>query len=169
MNRLRIIAVGLLVAGILVLFFISRENSPMRSSSEVETAQTDYQELLQKWITMWNRTDLSAVDRIFLPDGRVSYFSSEIPGLIRGIEALREHHRGFGFGPGGGDPESELSMSDVEGTVFGPVTVVTGTWHFRKKTEKTNPQSGPVTFVFIREAERIRIAHAHFADQPGVE
>jgi hypothetical protein len=172
MDRRSMVAAGLLAAGVLVLglFLFSRQEGPKRLSADETSGSITYHNTLQEWVDMWNRKDLSFVDRVFLTDGRVSYYSSERPGLIRGIDALREHHRGFGFVPGGKEITSELRLSDVESAAFGPVSIVTATWYFiRGESETETVQRGPVTFVFVREEDHLRIAHAHFADQPMTE
>ena len=64
--------------------------------------------LVEAWVEMWNTYDLNQVDALFLDDARLSYFSSEREGLIRGMEAVREHHVGFGFAPGGIDQPNRL-------------------------------------------------------------
>jgi hypothetical protein len=41
------------------------------------------------------------VDKLFLKDSRLTYFSSAKQGIIKGIEAIRRHHEEFGFVEGG--------------------------------------------------------------------
>lgn len=64
---------------------------------------------LEYWTDMWNRYDLDRVDQLFVADSTVTYFSPERDGLIRGINALRLHHHGFGFVPGGKDQAGRIS------------------------------------------------------------
>ncbi|MCP4897998.1 MAG: hypothetical protein GY906_13580, partial [bacterium] len=52
--------------------------------------------IVSPWVEMWNAYDLDMVDKLFVIDDRVTYLSSEKEGTIVGIEAVREHHRGFG-------------------------------------------------------------------------
>ena len=114
---------------------------------------------------MWNRYDLDRVDALFVRDARVTYFSSERPGLIAGIDALREHHRGFGFAPGGADRGSRLWLEGLQAHTYGKVVLVTATWLFQRRgSDKT--QRGPVTLVLLSEGGGCRIAHAHFANDP---
>ena len=114
---------------------------------------------------MWNSYDLDLVDELFLTDANVSYLSSEREGAIVGIDGVREHHVGFGFVSGGEPPEATLWMEDVEVTTPGGITVVTGTWYFRRGADATAElQRGPVTFVYVPTDDGYRIAHAHFAD-----
>ena len=120
---------------------------------------------VRAWVDMWNRYDLDRVDALFLRDSRVTYFSSEKPGRISGIEALREHHRGFGFVPGGADRKSRLWLEDVHARPYGSVVVVTATWLFQR-AGSDKPQRGPVTLVLLDEGGGCRIAHAQFANDP---
>jgi hypothetical protein len=121
---------------------------------------------VRDWVAMWNRYDLDQVDALFVRDARVSYFSSERPGLIAGIDALKEHHRGFGFVPGGADKGSRLWLEAVEAHTWGRAVVVTATWFFERANAKKPPQRGPVTLVLTPDGARCRIAHAHFANDP---
>lgn len=120
---------------------------------------------VRAWVDMWNRFDLDRVDALFVRDARLTYFSSERPGRIAGIEALREHHRGFGFVPGGADRGSRLWIEAVQAHTFGRAVVVTATWLFQRRGSVT-PQRGPVTLILVNEGAGCRIAHAHFANDP---
>jgi hypothetical protein len=120
---------------------------------------------VRAWVEMWNRFDLDRVDALFVRDARLTYFSSEKPGRIAGIEALREHHRGFGFVPGGAERGSRLWLEAVQGHTFGRVVVVTATWFFQRAGSATS-QRGPVTLILVNEGAGCRIAHAHFANDP---
>jgi len=113
------------------------------------------------WVDMWNSYDLSRVDRLFLADARVTYFSSEKERLIKGIDALREHHRGFGFVEGGKVQENKLWLEDLSFEDFGAAVIVVGIWFFRRIGGRT--QRGPMTFVYLRGDDGLRLAHAHFA------
>ena len=120
---------------------------------------------IDEWVAMWNSYDLDLVDELFVTDSTVSYISSEREGAIIGIDAVREHHAGFGFVGGGEPPEATLWMEDVEVTKPGDIAIVTGTWYFRDGSDGTGElQRGPVTFVYVPTADGYRIAHAHFAD-----
>jgi hypothetical protein len=121
--------------------------------------------LLRVWNVMWNACDLSLVDRLFLSDRRLSYFSSEKKGLIEGLDAVRAHHAGFGFVPGGRGQENRLWLEDVRITELqaGQVFLATATWGFDRGEGPEAAQRGPVTFVIIKTDSGFRIAHAHFA------
>jgi hypothetical protein len=120
---------------------------------------------VEAWVEMWNRFDLDRVDALFIRDARVTYFSSEKPGLIAGIDALREHHRGFGFVPGGADRGSRLWLESAEAHTYGRVVLVTATWLFQRRGSD-KAQRGPVTLVLVGDGGTCRIAHAHFANDP---
>jgi ketosteroid isomerase-like protein len=121
---------------------------------------------LEAWVAMWNSYDLNEVDRLFVADEAVTYFSSEYPGLVQGIEALREHHRGFGFRPGGAPTGARLWLEDVEMRWDGAAAVVLAQWLFARAESDDPPQRGPVTFVFVARGDGYRILHAHFANAP---
>jgi hypothetical protein len=114
------------------------------------------------WVKMWNSYDLDEVDRLFLQDQRLSYFSSEKEGVIQGIAAVREHHVGFGFVPGGKSQPNRLWLEEVQADEFADVVVVTAIWFFQK--ESGEEQRGPVTIVYIPVEEGFRIAHMNFAE-----
>ena len=117
---------------------------------------------------MWNRFDLDRVDALFVRDARVTYFSSEKPGIIAGIDALREHHRGFGFVPGGADKGSRLWLESTTAHTYGRVVLVTATWFFQRRGSD-KAQRGPVTLVLVNDSGGCRIAHAHFANDPPLK
>ncbi|MCP4897834.1 MAG: hypothetical protein GY906_12750, partial [bacterium] len=111
---------------------------------------------------MWNAYDLDMVDKLFVIDDRVTYLSSEKEGTIVGIEAVREHHRGFGFISGGVARETSLWVDQLHETVLGNTVVVTGFWYFKRADGST--QRGPMTFVYFLEDEEWRLVHVHFAN-----
>jgi ketosteroid isomerase-like protein len=132
------------------------------AAQSVSSPPFDRETEVGRWVRLWNTYDLDMVDQLFLKDGRVTYFSSEKEGLIRGIEAVREHHRGFGFVPGGKKPSSELWLEEVSSDDFGDTAIVTAIWFFgdRKKTEN---QHGPMTAVYVRAGDGFRLAHLNFS------
>jgi len=112
------------------------------------------------WVAFWNCYDLSLVDQLFLTDENVTYFSSEKEGLITGIEAIREHHKGFGFVDGGKESPNKLWVEDLHTTVFGHVAIVNGIWFFQREgTDPDKARGGPVTMVFVKVGDEYRIAH----------
>jgi hypothetical protein len=113
---------------------------------------------------MWNSYDLNVVDRVFLPDSNLTYFSSEREGVVRGMEAVREHHIGFGFVPGGKEQSNRLWLEDVAHDLFDTTVVVTGIWYFERAGEPGPPQRGPVTFVLVLRDDGLRIAHCNFSE-----
>lgn len=118
---------------------------------------------IDAWVAFWNTYDLTLVDRLFVADARVTYFSSEKQGVIKGLEALRRHHEGFGFVPGGKAQGNRLWLEDVDVASFGPTTVVTAIWCFRRAGAE-RVQRGPVTLVYIDAGDGPRIAHANFGN-----
>jgi hypothetical protein len=129
---------------------------------------------------MWNTYDLDRVSELFLTDERPTYFSSEREGVIRGFEALMDHHRGFGFLSGGVDQGNRLWIEGLQAQGFDDVAVLTGIWFFQRGPESTTgpddaqetseaesgpqPQRGPVTFVCVHENGVWRFAHMNFGE-----
>lgn len=121
--------------------------------------------LIARWERSWNSYDLNEVDSLFFRDRTVTYFSSEKNGLITGIEALREHHTGFGFVAGGKTSPNRLWLEDTDTRWHGRVATVLATWYF-KRADGTQ-QSGPVTLVVAPRGRGFRISHAHFSNAPA--
>ena len=116
--------------------------------------------IVDEWVEIWNNYNLDRVQDLFLTDERVTYFSSEKKGLIKGFDNLVEHHRGFGFVEGGKDTGNRLWLEDTEIEEFGDVVVVKADWIFQRKGSDKQ-QRGPVTIVYVLK-DKYRIAHAHF-------
>lgn len=122
----------------------------------------EVQRTLQAWVFMWNTYDLKEVDRLFPEPPAPTYFSSEKEGVLRGLEALRAHHAGFGFVPGGKLQQNRLWLENQTVELFGDTAVVTATWFFQKSDGRI--QRGPLTMVLARREGRTGIVHAHFAN-----
>jgi len=122
-------------------------------------------ELIAAWTEMWNSYDLDQVERLFLPDDRLTYLSSERQGVIRGYEAIVAHHQGFGFVAGGKASENRLWLSGLVYAGFDQATVVAGTWHFQRGSGPE--QRGPVTFVCGRQSGAYRFWHLNFGNYPA--
>lgn len=120
-------------------------------------------ELVDEWVALWNSYDLSRVPELFLNDERVTYFSSEKQGVIKGFDDLIEHHRGFGFVEGGKEQENSLWLEDVDIEAFEDSAVVAAIWCFRRGNSE-NVQKGPVTLVYVQTEDGYRIAHANFSN-----
>lgn len=118
------------------------------------------EKIVDEWVAIWNNYNLDKVKDLFLTDDRVTYFSSEKRGLIKGFKNLIEHHRGFGFVEGGKDIGNRLWLEDTDIEEFGDVVVVKADWIFQRKGSDKQ-QRGPVTIVYVLE-DKYRIAHAHF-------
>jgi tetratricopeptide (TPR) repeat protein len=119
------------------------------------------------WTLSWNTYDLDLTRRLFLAAPETSYYSSEKPGRIAGFEAALEHHRGFGFVPGGKSADARLWLEDMVVRGGTEMAFVTATWLFdRDVAAAGRPQRGPVTFVLRSTLDGWRIVHAHFANDP---
>jgi hypothetical protein len=138
---------------------------PARSSGDQPYATVGA--LLEAWVKLWNTYDLSMVDELFVRNSSLTYFSSEKEGVVRGIEAVREHHREFEFVEGGQATENLLWLEDLATDVFDGFAIVTALWYFRRGSgEDAVVQRGPVTFVCARRTGRWRLVHVHFANYP---
>ena len=101
--------------------------------------------------------------RLFLDDGRVTYFSSEKQGLIKGIDSLVRHHEEFGFVAGGKETGNRLWLEDVDIEEFADSAAVKADWLFQRKGSD-RAQRGPVTILYVKAGEGWRIAHVHFSN-----
>lgn len=119
--------------------------------------------VVEDWVKFWNTYDLNQVDRLFLKDDRVTYFSSEKQGVIKGYEALVRHHEGFGFVKGGKVQPNKLWIEGVDVEDFGDSVIVCAVWFFKRPSAES-PQKGPVTIVYEKTADGWRIAHANFGN-----
>ena len=118
--------------------------------------------LVDQWVKLWNTYDLDEVRRLFLDDDRVTYFSSEKRGLIKGIDKLVDHHKEFGFVPGGKETGNKLWLKDVEIEEFTDSEVVKADWLFQRKGSD-EAQRGPVSIHYFKAGDGWLIAHAHFS------
>ncbi|MFH0850289.1 MAG: DUF4440 domain-containing protein [Candidatus Bathyarchaeota archaeon] len=118
---------------------------------------------VEDWVKLWNTYDLNQVKRLFLDDGRVTYFSSEKQGLIKGIDSLVRHHEEFGFVAGGKETGNRLWLEDVDIEEFADSAAVKADWLFQRKASD-GTQRGPVTILYVKAGEGWRIAHAHFSN-----
>ena len=116
--------------GIMVLLCVGSGSS---RSIEVTDKEFNVSEWVDAWVEIWNTYDLNQVDKLFLQDERVTYFSSEKEGAVIGIDAVREHHRGFGFVEGGKDQPNKLWVEDLHTSAFEESAVVTGIWFFERQ------------------------------------
>jgi len=120
------------------------------------------EKVLDEWVEIWNNYNLDLVKELFLDDERVTYFSSEKQGLIKGIEGLVVHHRQFGFVEGGKETGNKLWLEDIEIEEFTNLVVVKADWLFQRKGSDKQ-QRGPVTLVYLKQ-NGYKIAHAHFSN-----
>lgn len=122
----------------------------------------DADKWVSAWVEIWNTYDLDQVDNLFLQNDKLTYFSSEKEGTITGIDAVREHHRGFGFVEGGKDQPNKLWLEETTVTPFGDAVVVTAIWYFQR--QDGSKQRGPVTIVYVQQGDEYRIAHMNFSN-----
>lgn len=148
---------------ICVVASVAACGAPNQSQSPSQAFDADAH--IAAWIDLWSTRDLNRVDELFLSDSRVTYYSSELEGLIKGPAAVREHHEGFGFVEGGVEAEQELWVEDLHSSVYGTVAVVTAVWLFGDRAAPRESVSrGPMTVVYTLVDDRYRIAHMHFAN-----
>lgn len=119
--------------------------------------------IVDDWVKFWNTYDLNQVERLFLKDDRVTYFSSEKQGVIKGYEALVRHHEGFGFVKEGKVQPNKLWLEGMDVEDFGDSAIVCAVWFFKRPSAES-PQKGPVTIVYERAPDGWRIAHANFGN-----
>jgi hypothetical protein len=152
---------------VLLLLLLAAFVGCSSGSDEIQAAERspddyDAERWVNAWVKIWNTYDLDQVDELFLQDERVTYFSSEREGVIIGIEAIREHHRGFGFVAGGKQQPNKLWLEDIHTETFDNAAVVTAIWYFKRPDGTV--QRGPVTIVYVRQGEAYRIAHMNFSN-----
>ena len=119
--------------------------------------------IVDEWVKLWNVYDLNQVRELFLNDMRVSYFSSEKKGLIKGFEALIKHHADFGFVPGGKKQSNRLWLDDVGIEQFENCVLVTAIWYFQRSGSERF-QRGPVTLLYVKVDDDYKIANANFSN-----
>jgi ketosteroid isomerase-like protein len=121
------------------------------------------QNIIEEWVKIWNTYDLSQVEKLFLNDARVTYFSSEKQGIIKGIDALVKHHEDFGFVNGGKTHSNKLWLEGIDIEDFGDAVIVLAIWCFQRGgSDKV--QKGPVTIIYVQIGDGWRIAHANFSN-----
>ena len=156
-----------------VVLFGCAPSEPLESAAEAEAgpheAAFDADAYVAAWTELWGTYDLDKVDELFLATPDSTYFSSEKEDLIVGLDAIREHHAGFGFVPGGSPPAIELWLEDVHATAFGSTAVVNAIWYFGDRAAASSgddggAQKGPMTAVFVLDGDSYKIAHMHFAE-----
>lgn len=124
------------------------------------------EELLDAWVELWGSYDLDVVDDLFIRDDRLTYFSSETEGLIQGYDAIIEHHRGFGFTPGGAERDQMIWVDGVEVVQFGSTALIGAIWYFGDLDSPQDAQRGPMSLLAVRDDGGYRIGHMHFATYP---
>jgi ketosteroid isomerase-like protein len=121
------------------------------------------QDLLDAWVDLWSSYDLDRVSDLFLQDERLTYFSSEKEGLLKGFEQIVEHHRGFGFEPEGSPRDQVIWVEDVQINEFGDAALIAAIWYFGNPDSPADAQRGPMSAMSIRTADGQRFVHMHFS------
>jgi hypothetical protein len=125
---------------------------------------------LTAWTLSWNLYDLDLARRLFEPSRKMTYFSSEKPGRIQGLNGLLEHSKSFGFVPGGKVADNRLWLDSFNVLGTEDMALAAAFWYFDRDVAGPGPvQKGPVTFVFVRDGESWKIVHAHFSNDPPAE
>ncbi len=171
MRRIVIRRIIISIRGIIFILLISlfincgKTNTENNPAEQNEIIKKTVKNALNDWVNMWNSYDLDQVNKLFVPDSTLTYFSSEKEGIIRGIRTVMEHHAGFGFVSGGKKQDNKLWIEDVSIDIFGSTAVVTGIWLFKKGIKNDiKPQRGPVSFVYRKIKSRYLIAHVNFGN-----
>jgi hypothetical protein len=118
--------------------------------------------LLDAWVEVWTTFDLDMVSDIFIQDERLTYFSSEVEGLLKGFPRIVEHYRGFGFEPGGGVTESVIWVDEVEIVDFGDTAFIGAIWYFGDPDTPSEAQHGPMSVLAVKSLDGYRIGHMNF-------
>jgi len=102
-----------------------------RFSQGTYVTKVEVDQVIDDWLELWTSYDLNMVSEVFWKKDEVSYFSSEKQGLIKGFEALKEHHQGFGFIAGGKHVQSRLWLEEINLTLSSSTAVVSAIWYFQ--------------------------------------
>ena len=99
----------------IILLDLSRTASESRADT---AAGFEGKQIIGKWVRLWNTYDLDLVKDLFLNEDRLTYFSSEKEGAIRGLGAVIEQDgiaRGVDFDEGqhAGDPFGVFVVVDT--------------------------------------------------------
>lgn len=121
------------------------------------------EELLDAWVDLWGSYDLDLVPVLFLRDDALTYFSSETEGLLEGFDRIVEHHRGFGFVPGGAPQDRLIWVRDVQIREFDDVALIGAIWYFGDPDSPADAQRGPMSLLAVQMPDGYRIAHMNFS------
>lgn len=120
-------------------------------------------DLLDAWVDLWGSYDLDLVSVLFLRDDALTYFSSETEGLLEGFDRIVEHHRGFGFVPGGAPQDRLIWVGDVQVREFDDAALIGAIWYFGDPDSPADAQRGPMSVLAVRTPDGYRIAHMNFS------
>lgn len=124
------------------------------------------QEALERWLGLWRRYDIDALDDVFLRDPATTYFPSDSLGLIEGFDAVVAYHGDQGFVPGGARPQEELWIEGAVIADFERSAVISAVWHYGNRVSRQNVARGPLTIVVVRTNAGWRISHVNMANYP---
>lgn len=157
-----------LLWGLSLAFLISACGAPQAETAEAAQSDApvafDAEAEVAKWVDLWATYDLNKLDDLFLQDERLTYFSSEYEGMMSGGVALREHHESFGFVEGGLEPEQELWVEDIRTTDLGGAHMIAAIWYFGDRANRDEAGHGPMTVIYLPDADGYKISHMHFAN-----
>ncbi|MCC3860811.1 YybH family protein [Pseudemcibacter aquimaris] len=130
------------------------------------TAADDAPPVIAEWQKFWNTYDLDQMNELFINSDSLTYFSSEKEGLIRGYEEMIEHHKGFGFVPGGKQSEAKLWLENIETDYIGDIAVVAAIWKFDVfRDGKQVLMRGPVSFICSKDSNgKFKLHHVNFSN-----
>jgi len=138
------------------------------TATEKKTTLTEIESnaVIGKWLNLWETYDVNKLGDVFLESDKLTYFSSEKRGLIKGYDKMKPHHIGFGFVEGGKKPAKSLWLENIETRVYDGSTMVGGVWYFGDKSlPKDSISNGPVTFIIVKDKQGLaKIIHTHFAN-----
>lgn len=136
------------------------------SSAQFASADDNTPPVIAEWQKFWNTYDLDQMENLFLKRDSLTYFSSEKEGLTRGYEAMIEHHKGFGFVPGGDKKSAKLWLENIETDYVDEIAIVAAIWYFDTiRDGKKVIMKGPVSFICAKDDQgKYKLQHVHFAN-----
>ena len=137
------------------------------TTEEGRSIPLDTEKVVGAWVDFWNTYELLKVDELFVTDSSLTYLSSEKEGVMQGIDAVRDHHKGFGFVEGGKESANKLWVEDLQTTQLDAAAVVAGIWFFQRPTGRI--QRGPFTSVYALKGNEYRLVHQNFGNYPDRE
>jgi hypothetical protein len=164
----KIIGISLLLFSLTACTTNDKTSNPVENNITEKSVltQSEITGILNNWLNLWATYDLNLLPDIFLQSDKLTYFSTEKKGVIKGYKQMYPHHKSFGFAEGGAQPKITLWLEDIQPRIYGETAVVTAIWYDTAYgAPKETAKNGPVTFVLVRDDQgNVRIANASFAD-----